>query len=63
MTQESLQGHTRAHKTSPALPTSKSEQPKNSPRLEETLVELTDADLQAVTGGGGRGGIGGEVDK
>jgi len=44
-------------------PAGKSEQPKNAPRLEETLVELTDADLQAVTGGGGRGGIGGEVDK
>jgi hypothetical protein len=44
-------------------PAGKAVQPQGRAGNEAAVTELTDADLQAVTGGGDRGGLGGEVDK
>jgi len=56
MIQETLQAHEQARKKRPAAPTGKAEQSKGRPRAEEGMVELTDAELQAVSGGGAKPG-------
>jgi predicted ATP-dependent serine protease len=70
MTQETKPEQTPARAEKPA-PAGKAEQPKNHVGNEAAVIELTNADLQAVNGGGGvsggvlrnggRGGIGGDV--
>jgi len=60
MTQASKQEQASARPKHPA-PAGKGEHHKSRAGSKAALIALTDADLQAVTGGGGRGGIGGEV--
>ena len=60
MTQKIKQEQTPARVENPA-PAGQAEQPKDHPGSEAAIVELTDADLQAVNGGGGRVGGTGEV--
>lgn len=60
MTQETKQERTPARAEKPA-PAGKAEQPQGRADREKAIVELTEADLQAVSGGGGRSGIGGDV--
>lgn len=55
MTQEPKQGQTPVRAEKPA-PAGKAKQPKNRTGNEASAVELTDADLQAVNGGGGLAG-------
>jgi bacteriocin-like protein len=57
MTQETKQEQAPARAEKPA-PASKAEQPKNRPGNEAAVTELTDAELQAVTGGGSKPGVG-----
>jgi hypothetical protein len=42
-------------------PAGKDEHSQGRATREQALVELTETDLQAVTGGGGAGGLGGDV--
>ena len=60
MTQNTKPEQSPVHAEQPA-PTGKAEQPGNRADRKKGIVELTDAELQAVNGGGGRGGLGGEV--
>ena len=60
MTQEIKQEQGPTPAKQPAQ-TGKAEQSKSRADRKKATVELTDAELQAVNGGGGRGGIGGEV--
>ena len=62
MTQETNQEQASVRAEQPA-PAGKAEQPQGRADRKNALVELTETDLQAVSGGGGRGGLGGEVDK
>ena len=50
-------------RTEKPAPAGKTEQPRSRADRNKAIAELPDADLQAVNGGGGRGGIGGEVQK
>lgn len=54
------QGPTPAKHPAPA---GKAEQPEGRNGREAPVAELTDTDLQAVSGGGGRGGLGGDVSR
>jgi hypothetical protein len=56
MTQETKREHLSARAEKPA-PAGKTEQPKGRAGNEAALVELTDADLQAVSGGGSKPGV------
>ena len=56
MTQETTQAQTPALAEKPAQ-AGTAEQPKGHPRAKKAVVELTDADLQAVNGGGSKPGI------
>jgi hypothetical protein len=62
MTPETKPEQAIVHAEKPA-PAGQAEQPSGRANNEAPVVELTDADLQAVTGGGGRTGGGGEVQK
>jgi hypothetical protein len=55
MTQETKHEQAPARAEKPA-PAGKAEQPKGAAFNEVAVVELTDADLQAINGGGGAGG-------
>ena len=55
MTQETKREHLSAHAEKPA-PAGKTEQPKGRAGNEAAIVELADADLQAVSGGGRKPG-------
>ena len=59
MTKETKPEQTPARAEQPA-PAGKTEQPKGAAFSEVAVVELTDTDLQAVSGGGGAGGLGGD---
>ena len=56
MTQETTQAQAPARAEKPA-PAGTAEQPKGHPRAKKAVAELTDADLQAVNGGGSKPGI------
>ena len=59
MTHETIQAQVPTPAEQPA-PAGKPEQPKSHAGKKKAVVELTDAELQAVSGGGGRGGLGGD---
>lgn len=60
MTQETKHKQTPARTEKP-VPAGKAEQPTGRADRKKAIAELTDADLQTVSGGGGAGGLGGEV--
>lgn len=62
MTHETKQEQTPVRTEQPA-PEGKAEQPKSPAVRKQAMVELTDADLQAVSGGSVRSGGGGNFDK
>ena len=62
MTLKTKQEQAPARAEQPA-PAGKSEQPKGAAFSEAAVTELTDTDLQAVTGGGAASGIGGDISR
>lgn len=61
MTQETKQEQAPTPAENPAVSTGMAQPSQDCADRKKSVVELTDADLQAVNGGGGRGGLGGEV--